>query len=449
MNEPGTDLECSAREVVRTLQENGFTALYAGGCVRDMLRAVEPKDYDIATNALPEQVENLFQQTVGVGKQFGVIIVRNGSHDFEVATFREDKCYTDGRRPDQVAFTDARHDARRRDFTINAMFYDPLAGHTYDYTGGQEDLARKLIRCVGSPEERFIEDHLRMMRAVRFAGSLDFRIEQKTFDAIRKHAPLIKRVSPERIGQELTRTLLESNKAGQSIVQMQKLGLLEEILPEVSATIGQQQPPQFHPEGDVFTHTVIMLDMMETTSPVLAYSALLHDIGKPGTARHAPDRIRFDGHAGLGADMARTILNRLRFPSETIENVTRCIRDHMRFMDVPRMKRSTLRRLTGSPVYKEELELHRLDCLASHGDLKNYHYLKDFEKTLKSEPSLPDPWVTGHDIMAGGISEGPAVGYWRNMAYEAQLEGKFSNRHELLKWLRQKINADADASDQK
>ncbi|MFW6152510.1 MAG: CCA tRNA nucleotidyltransferase [Verrucomicrobiota bacterium] len=442
MSEPGTDLEFSAREVVRTLQQNGFAAMYAGGCVRDMLRGVEPKDYDIATSALPEQVEKLFQRTVGVGKQFGVIIVRNGSHDFEVATFREDKGYTDGRRPDQVAFTDARNDARRRDFTINAMFYDPVADHTYDYTGGQKDLTRELIRCVGSPGERFSEDHLRMMRAVRFAGSLGFRIEQETSNAIREHARLITRVSPERIGQELTRMLLESEKAGQSIVQMQNLGLLEAILPEVSATIGQEQPPQFHPEGDVFTHTVIMLDMMETSSPVLAYSALLHDIGKPGTARQGPDRIRFDGHAGLSGEMAEKILRRLKFSTETIENVSRCIRNHMRFMDVPRMKRSTLRRMTGSPVYREELELHRLDCLASHGDLKNYHYLKDFEKTLESEPSLPDPWVTGHDIMAQGIPEGPSVGYWRSMAYEAQLEGKFSNRRDLLEWLRHKINTD-------
>ncbi len=449
MSETEKPLEIRAREVVLALQNGGFTALYAGGCVRDMYRSVEPKDYDIATNALPDQVEKLFPQTIGVGKQFGVMIVRHGGHDFEVATFRKEEEYTDGRRPDRVAFTDAQHDANRRDFTINAMFYDPVARQLHDYTGGRDDLNREILKCVGNPDKRFREDHLRMMRAVRFAGSLDFRIEQSTSDAIRKNAPLVSRISPERTGQELTRILLESKRAGQSIVRMQDLGLLEIVLPEVSATIGQEQPPKFHPEGDVFTHTVLMLDNMETSSPVLAYSVLLHDIGKPPTARHAPDRIRFDGHAGLGSEMARQIMNRLRFPSVMTDNVVRCIRDHMRFMDVPKMKKSTLRKLIGSPVYPEELELHRLDCMASHGDMTNYFFLKDFEKELRSEPSLPDPWITGHDIMQYGIPEGPEVGYWLNIAYDAQLEGRFSGRQELLEWLRQKITADANDSDQR
>lgn len=425
--------------MVSRLQANGFVAFYAGGCVRDMLRGVEPNDYDIATDALPRNIEELFEQTYGVGKQFGVMVVRLDGHDFEVATFREEKAYRDGRRPEAVSFTDPRHDAKRRDFTINAMFYDPIRDRLHDYTGGRQDLRNRIIRCVGDPVQRFGEDHLRMLRAVRFASVLQYDLDRRTAEAIAKNSALITKVSRERIAQELTRILTESPTAGQAVRNMDRLNLLAHILPEIEDMKGQEQPPRFHPEGDVFTHTVLMLDMMKDYSPVLAYAVLLHDVAKPRTAKQGADRIRFDGHAGASADMAADILRRLRFSNELVMAVYHCIRNHMRFMDVQRMKRSTLLKLVSSPLYEDELELHRLDCMASHGDLANYYFLRDFENTVEPQTGLPPAWITGHDIMQMGIPEGPEVGYWRSRAYDAQLEGRFSDRNELLTWLRGQI----------
>ena len=435
-------LLASARRVVQHLHQAGFKAYWAGGSVRDRLLGRPPTDVDIATSAHPEQVQSLFSHTVAIGKAFGVVQVREGDFGFDVATFRRDRPYRDGRHPDGVEYGTPEEDAQRRDFTINGLFYDPESDTTLDYVGGQEDLQRRLIRAIGRPEERFREDHLRLLRAVRFAAVLEFDLEEETAAAIRHLAPLIGDVSAERIQHELTRLLTEAPKAGQALRKLQALGLLKILLPEVEALIGQEQPPAFHPEGDVFTHTVMMLDDMKHPSPELAWAVLLHDIGKPPTARWSDEadgsrRIRFNEHDSVGADMAEQILRRLKMPSDWIEAVRHSVAHHMRFMNVPQMRPSKLRHMAGAPTFPLELELHRLDCLASHRDLSNYDFLVKFVEELKNEPVLPPPWIRGHDILALGVPQGPRVGYWHKKAYEAQLENRFPRREALLEWLQQ------------
>jgi len=430
-----------ALQAVQRLHGAGFTAFWAGGCVRDQVMGRAPSDYDIATNARPERVEALFSGSVTVGKSFGVVRAPVGEHFYEIATFRSERGYRDGRRPSEVRFVDPQTDAARRDFTINALFYDPLTDTVHDYVGGRDDIQRRLVRCVGDPSERFAEDHLRLLRAVRFSVSLNFALESATRDAIRAHASLCAKVAPERIRQELTRMLVEAVRAGDVLRLLDETGLLEVILPEVAALKGQEQPPEFHPEGDVFTHTVGMLDRMKDRDPQLAYAVLLHDIGKPLTACVHTDRVRFNGHASQGARVAEELLRRLRFSAEDIRVITHCIRNHMRFMDVRRMRDAKVRRLVGSPTFPIELELHRLDCLASHGDLANVAFLEQFREKLAAEPVLPEPWVSGHDILQMGVPEGPAVGRWRREAYDAQLDGRCRDRDELLAWLRSRMEA--------
>jgi poly(A) polymerase len=398
-----------------------------------------PKDYDIATNASPDTVETLFPHSVLVGKSFGVVRAPVDGVFFEIATFRADLAYEDGRRPSGVTFSDPRTDALRRDFTINAIFLDPIPNVFHDFVGGQADLQARIIRCVGDPIRRFQEDHLRLLRAVRFASTLGFTIDPQTAQAIRDSAPLLVRITPERIRDELVRTLVEAERPGDALQLLEDLRLLEVFLPEVSRLRQQAQPPEFHPEGDVFAHTVLMLNQMQERSPQLAMALLLHDVGKPDTARQAPDRIRFDGHAEVGARIAQTIMERLKFSSLDLDTVTACTENHMRFMAVQKMRRSTLRTLVGRPTFPMELEVHRLDCLASHGTLDNYQFLVDFLRSLEAEPVLPKPWITGHDIMAMGVPPGKAVGTWRARAYDAQLEGSFNNRQELLDWLRLQV----------
>lgn len=424
---------------VKRLQSAGFTAFWAGGCVRDMIMGKSPKDYDITTSATPSQVTKLFPGSITVGLAFAVVRAPIEGTFFEIATFRKDHAYKDGRRPEKVSFTDPMTDATRRDFTINALFYDPVADKLHDYVDGKKDITSRIVRCVGNAKDRFTEDHLRMLRAVRFAVSLNFSLHGETANAIKELATLITKISAERIRDELTRILLEAQQSGDALVMMDDLGLLEVILPEVTAMKGQAQPPEFHPEGDVFEHTVLMLNMMHEPATHLAYSVLLHDVSKPLTARQSAVRIRFDGHADQGAELAKRILRRLCFPSDDIEAISYCIRNHMRIMDVRNMRRSTLRRLVGAPTFPVELELHRLDCLGSHGDLGNYHFLVDFQRQLAEEPVLPKPWVTGHDIMKLGVPEGHQVGFWRKKAYDAQLEERFGNRDELIKWLKDEI----------
>ncbi|MCX7591722.1 MAG: HD domain-containing protein, partial [Kiritimatiellae bacterium] len=361
------------------------------------------------------------------------------SFSYEVATFRKDHSYSDGRHPAGVTFADVRTDAQRRDFTINAMFYDPLTRTLYDYVGGGKDIKSRLVRCVGHAAERIAEDHLRMLRAVRFAATLDFEIEEETARTIRAGANLITKIAPERIRDELERLLLEAVRPGDALGLLDRLGLLEELLPDVARMKGQVQPVEFHPEGDVFTHTVAMLNMMTNRSVELAFSVLLHDIAKPVKAARVEGELCFHGHAEEGARMAERILSALRFPSQQIAIIATVVRNHMRFQDVKRMKRSTLRRIVGAPTFPLELELHRLDCLASHGHLDNYEFVVNFARSLAEEPVLPRPWVNGYDIMALGVPEGPGVSHWRRVAYDAQLEGRFSTREELLAWLGEQI----------
>ncbi|NQU41338.1 MAG: HD domain-containing protein [Lentisphaerae bacterium] len=432
----------AATGVVERLTARGFTTYLAGGCVRDMLLGRTPVDVDVATEALPDVVEGLFPGAITTGKSFGVVRVPFRAHEIEVATFRADHGYQDGRHPESVTFSDPLTDAQRRDFTINALFMDITDGNrVIDYVKGQADLTSRTLRCVGDAGTRFKEDHLRMLRAVRFASVLQFKLEDATAAAIRSHAACVTTVAAERVRDELTRTWVEAPRAGDALLMLQELGLLKHLIPEISAMHAVPQPAQFHPEGDVLKHTALMLNKMDPPSLQLAWSVLLHDVGKPPTMTSHTDRIRFNGHADLGGDIAERILRRLRFGNDDIAAIVACVRGHMRTMDVPHMRRATLRRMVGAPTFPVELELHRLDCLGSHGDLKNYDRLVEFQAEMANEPVLPDAWVTGRDVMPLGIGEGPQVGRWLRLAYEAQLENRFPDRATLLDWLKREIAA--------
>ena len=438
----------SALAVVETLQAKGFAALFAGGCVRDHLLGRIPKDYDVATDALPEEVETLFPKTLPIGKAFGVIAIVDGHEIVEVATFREETGTLDGRHPETILFSAAKEDALRRDFTINGMFYDPVADQLHDYVHGRRDLEKKMVAAIGDPAERFREDHLRMLRAIRFAHTLGFAIEPRTEDAIRRMAHKVSNISAERIEQELTRTLVESPRPGDALRHLHSTGLLEQILPEILPMVGQEQPPLFHPEGDVFEHTILMLNLMaeekreaSCTARELAYALLLHDVGKPPTASIGPGtdgkpRIRFDGHASIGAEMADAILVRLKFPNKERKHIVEAIRGHMRFMDVQKMRTSKLRKMIGAETFDLEMELHRLDCLGSHAMLDNHAFLQAYMAEMASEPILPEPWLCGHDLIAMGIKEGRLIGQILKEAYDAQMEDRFASRDELLEWVR-------------
>ena len=440
----------SALGVVKTLQANGYEALFAGGCVRDHLLGRTPSDYDVATNARPEIVEDLFPRTLPLGKAFGVIAVIDGKCVVEVATFRKDADSSDGRRPHSITFCAAKEDALRRDFTINGMFYDPVAEKLIDYVHGKHDLEAEVVRAIGEPVRRFQEDHLRMLRALRFTHTLGFSLEPQTEDAISKMAPLIQQISAERIEVELSRILTESIHPGEALRHLCEVGLLEQFLPEVAALKGVEQPPQFHPEGDVFEHTRLMLEEMKQSSASspdytpreLAYAILLHDVGKPPTARmgvgaDGQPRMRFNGHASVGADMAEEILIRLKFPNKEKRKIVAAIRGHMRFMEVQKMRVSTLRRMISAESFPLELELHRLDCLGSHRKLDNYHFVQDFIAQLENEPTLPKPWINGNDLIKMGIKPGHQIGSILKEAFDAQMEGRFSDRQALLNWIRE------------
>jgi poly(A) polymerase len=445
MSDPeSTKAKQAALAIVQQLEKAGFQAYWVGGCVRDMLMGREPKDYDVATNATPDQVISIFPNALAIGKAFGVVQVVIEGEPHDVATFRRDISYEDGRHPTSVVFTSAEEDARRRDFTINGLFYEPVREQLVDYVGGQSDIAARVVRTIGRPEQRFSEDALRMLRAIRFSSTLEFTIEPETLSAIRAMSPRITKVSAERIQHELTLLLTESPRAGNGLKMLRESGLLKFILPEVEQMSGQDQPPAYHPEGDVFTHTVMMLNAMRNPSIALAYAVLLHDVGKPATAEKTvePDgseRWRFHGHAKTGSEMAEQIMRRLKLPNREIEMVAHCIRNHMHFIDVQKMRRSTLRQFVGTPTFPIELELHRLDCLSSHGDLANHAFLEKFLNDLQNEPALPPPWITGNDILSLGIPTGREVGVWHKKAYEAQLEGRFENREDLLAWLRSEL----------
>ena len=432
-----SSLENSARAIVQRLQDAGHIALYAGGCVRDRLMGVEPHDYDIATDARPEQVQALFRRTVAVGAHFGVIVVLDGSFEFQVATFRNDGQYIDGRRPETVSFSTPEQDAERRDFTVNGLFFDPLAGRLIDHVGGQRDLDARLLRAIGQPADRFREDRLRMMRAVRFATTLGFDIDGATWRAVCENAPHIHEVSAERIREELMKILLSPRRV-RGFDLLDESGLLREILPEIEALKGCEQPPQFHPEGDVFKHTRIMLGLLpaEVTGP-LVLSVLFHDIGKPGTFSTDPDgRIRFSGHDRLGAEMTEGVMARLRFSRAEIDATVEAVANHMVFKDVQQMRVAKLKRFLARPHMDDELELHRVDCTSSHGMLDNYEFLKTKREEFASEPLIPPPLVTGRDLIALGMKPGPRFSEILEAVESRQLEKTLTTREEALEWVR-------------
>ncbi len=476
-----------AAEIVRALRERGHQAYFAGGCVRDLLLGREPADYDVATDATPRQVMQIFPQTFAVGEQFGVVLVppaepggatgalarpgERGKGAVEVATFRSDVGYSDGRHPDQVRFTkDPREDVQRRDFTINGILLDPMVLDTsildstvrdsttrdsttldsttnkiLDFVGGREDLKAGIVRAIGDPERRFAEDKLRMLRAVRFAARFDYKIDPATLEAIKRLAVHINQVSCERVREELTKMLTEG-QARRAFELLDTTGLLPEVLPEIAAMKGVEQPPEYHPEGDVFVHTLLLLEKLQagssgSISKTLAWGALLHDVGKPPTFRIAPDRIRFDGHVEVGVKMAAEICRRLRFSNHETDQILALVDNHMRFADVQRMKQSTLKRFLRLPAFDEHLELHRIDCLSSHGQLDAYEYAREQLRSMPPEAIRPTPLITGRDLIEAGYEPGPRFKEMLAAVEDAQLEGRLTSREAAMEYVRREFPA--------
>src|SRR3989475_1186040 len=430
-------MEKVAREIAARLRESGHIAYFAGGCVRDMVRGLIPKDYDIVTDARPEAVQGIFQRTVAVGAHFGVIIVLEDGFQFEVATFRSDDAYIDGRHPSAVHFSSPEEDARRRDFTINGMFYDPVAEEVIDLVGGRADIDAKLVRAIGDPGQRFAEDRLRMLRAVRFATVLDYMIDSRTWDALVANAASINKISAERIRDELVRIFLSPNRVrGWDLLDQS--GLLRTILPELDAMKGCLQPEQFHPEGDVFQHTRLMLELLpENVSAPLVFAVLLHDVAKPVTATvDETGRIRFNEHDRIGAAMTESIMERLRFSRAEIDAVVEMVRQHMVFKDVPRMRVAKLKRFMARPTFEEELELHRVDCASSHQMMDNYEFLLRKREEFANEPIIPPPLVRGDDLIALGMKPGPKFGEILEAVETKQLEGALKDRQQALDWVK-------------
>jgi putative nucleotidyltransferase with HDIG domain len=499
----------TAVAVVSRLQRAGFAAFWVGGCVRDFLLGRVPLDFDIATDAKPEQVEKLFRKTIPVGRKFGVVIVVEGGQQFQIATFRAEADYRDGRRPEKVVFANAEADALRRDFTVNGLFYDPLTETIHDWVGGEEDLRAKIIRTIGAPEERFAEDHLRLLRAVRFAAQLDFDIEPKTLAAIQSLAPKIKLISAERVRDELLKLFAPNQNvaagilpvveggilppeknaanikrrdefqrspvhraahppgrmpgstagetptatnAARGLVLLRESGLLEHILPELAATISCEQSPDYHPEGSVFNHIRLMLEKIPQPSPqsghgaasanaLLPWAVLFHDIAKPVTAARdaATGAIHFYGHEKVGAEMARAILTRLRFPKKQIDEIVACVLHHMQFKDVKQMRKATLRRLLLRETFPLELELHRLDCLGSHGNLELYDFLIQQAQELKRKPAIRPPLLTGNDLIELGVKPGPGMGRLLEEIREKQLADELKTPRQARTWAKRRM----------
>jgi poly(A) polymerase len=437
MSATNSSMEETAREIVHKLRTAGHAAYYAGGCVRDLLSGRPPKDVDIATDARPETVQKLFPRTYAVGAHFGVIVVLENGFQFEVATFRSDGAYLDGRHPVEVHFATAEEDAARRDFTINGMFFDPAKDEVIDFVGGKADLGRRLVRAIGDPAQRFAEDRLRMLRAVRFATVLGFEIDSVTWDAVVGGAASIKQISAERIREELVKIFLSPNRArGWDLLDAS--GLMKTILLELDAMKGCEQPPQFHPEGDVFKHTRIMLEMLPAEASLpLVFSVLFHDIGKPPTAMVDEDgRIRFNGHDRIGAEMTEAIMERLRFSRAEIDATVEAVRQHMVFKDVPNMRVAKLKRFMARPTFGDELELHRVDCASSHGMMDNYEFLLGKKEEFANEPIIPPPLVSGDDLIALGLKPGPRFGEILEAVETRQLEGALRSREEAIEWVR-------------
>lgn len=426
--------------VIQQLQSKGFKAYWVGGCVRDELLGRPVKDRDVVTDAVPEQVLRIFKGARRVGERFGVVLVRDGATFTEVATFRREGIYSDGRRPDKVSYTqDPRQDAMRRDFTVNALYFDPVSRERLDFARGMVDLDSRLIRAVGAAEERFREDHLRMLRAVRLAASLGFEIESGTMAGIRDNAAAIQGIAAERVRDELGRILTEGSPR-RGFELLQQSGLLEQLLPEVCALRGVEQPPQFHPEGDVWTHTMLMLDGMRQQPPLtLAWGVLLHDVGKPDTFSET-DRIRFHGHVERGVELAEAICKRLRFSNLETDRVTALVANHMRFAHVRDMRRSKLRAFVERPDFDHHLELHRLDCVSSHGRLDNHAFAAERREQFEAEEPFV-PLLTGRDLIAAGYEPGPVFGKVLAEVRELQHEGALADREQALAFVGKRISA--------
>jgi putative nucleotidyltransferase with HDIG domain len=432
-----------ANSICDTLQRNGHQALLVGGCVRDLLLGREPADYDVTTNASPLRVMELFPESIAVGAQFGVVLVPRDGLKVEVATFRSDVGYSDGRHPDGVVFSETpREDVQRRDFTINGLLMRHDTKEILDFVDGQTDLEAGVIRAIGEPDRRFAEDKLRMMRAVRFAARFEFEIEHKTFAAIRRHAGAVTDVSAERLREELTKLLTEG-AARTGFELLEKSWLLSIVLPEIAAMRGVPQPPQFHPEGDVWIHTLLMIGGLPAgTSPTLAWGVLLHDVGKPPTFKPASetgDRIRFDHHVDVGVRMAEAICRRYRFSNEETERILALVANHMRFMDVDRMRTSTLKRFVRLPHFDEHMELHRLDCLSSHRNLDSYGAVERFLAETPAEEVRPQRVLTGTDLSEMGYIPGPIFSEILKAVEDAQLEGQIRSKQEAEEFVQKRF----------
>jgi poly(A) polymerase len=427
----------AAAELARRLTAAGHQALFAGGCVRDKLLGHEPEDYDIATSAVPSEVLGLFPGSNEVGAHFGVVIAKHGGHHIEIATFRTDGSYRDGRRPESVTFSTPQEDARRRDFTINGLFEVPDTGEIIDYVGGMADLKAGIIRAIGDAQARFTEDGLRLLRAVRFAARIGFTIEPATDAALRDCAHLLDRISPERIRDEFSK-ILTSPRRRAGVEHLVETDLIRHFMPEVLPMVGCEQPPEWHPEGDVFTHTMIMLGMLAPDAPIeLCLAVLLHDIAKPPCRSIDPDgRIRFNGHDALGAQMAETILRRLRYPNHVIDDAVTMVSRHMQFMNVQKMRVAKLKRFMAEPTFDRELELHRVDCASSNGFTDNYEFLQAREAEFAAEPLIPPPLVTGKDLIKLGLQPGPRFKEILEAIQNEQLEGRILERDDALELLR-------------
>jgi poly(A) polymerase len=444
------ELKEHSQRIVRALRDAGHQAYLVGGCVRDLLLGREPADYDVTTDATPEEVMRIFPETYAVGAQFGVVLVPSGDaggNTVEVATFRSDIGYSDGRHPDQVRFSkSAQEDVERRDFTINGLLLDPINHEVLDFVGGRKDLDAGIIRTIGQPQLRFAEDKLRMLRAVRFAARFGYTVEPATLAAIRKLAAGVHQVSCERVRDELTKMLTEGH-ARQAFLLLDETGLLREVLPEISAMKGVQQPPEFHPEGDVFVHTLLLLEELPHPCPTtLAWGALLHDVGKPPTFRVAPDRIRFDNHVDVGVKMAGEICRRLRFSNDETEQILALVANHMRFAQVPQMKDSTFKRFMRMPEFEQHIELHRLDCQASHRDLTSYKFTRERIAAIPPEAIRPAPLISGADLIAAGYPPGPRFKQILSLVEDAQLEGRLQSKAGAMEYVRREFPVAAGQS---
>jgi poly(A) polymerase len=424
-----------AIRIIESLHQQGHEAYFAGGCVRDRLRGVEPKDFDIATSAGPEEVQTIFSKTVPVGVQFGVVMVIEDDQSFEVATFRTEGNYKDGRHPGTVKFSTLEEDAKRRDFTVNGLYFDVKTQKVIDFVGGIKDLHAKRICTIGNADQRFGEDHLRMMRAVRFACQLGFEIEDKTLESVKRQASLINKVSPERIRDELTKTLT-SEQPARGIRLLDEVGLLIEFLPEIEKMKGVEQPCEYHPEGDVFIHTLMLLDGLKQAPIELAMGCLLHDVAKPNTFVRATDRIRFHGHDRIGAEMSEQICKRLTFSNAQTELICALVAEHLRFKDAFQMRVSTLKRFLSLDRFDLHLELHRLDCMASHKNLDAYYFCQKKWEEFKSLPPPPLKLVTGKDLIAFGLKPGPKFSEIIRSVEDNILEGTVKTREEALAFVK-------------